>query len=116
MDMKRDDRRRAMARVRVHFRARFSASTRLEGTGRLVDLSLGCRIESAVPMESPMSLRLHIFATGIGRPLKISAARRAVGERPDLRAGRFSDDDYRAAPVGANGQRVELIGDGPRAG
>ena len=75
MDMKRDDRRRAMARVRVHFRTRFSDSTRPEGTGRLVDLSLGgCPTESAVPMESAMSLRLHIFAPGIGRPLKISAA------------------------------------------
>ena len=39
-DMKTDDR-RAMPRVRVEFRTTFQTSTKLEGTGHMLDLSLG---------------------------------------------------------------------------
>ena len=73
-DMKTDDR-RAMPRVRVQFRATFSASPTLEGTGFLLDLSLGgCRIESPVIMEQGVSLELRIYAPGIAWPLMIEAA------------------------------------------
>src|SRR5437870_6487785 len=49
MDMKTVDR-RATPRLRVQFRTTFSGSTKLEGTGVMLDLSTGgCRIEVLLP-------------------------------------------------------------------
>ena len=73
-DMKRDDR-RAMPRIRVQFRATFCSSPTLEGTGVLLDLSLGgCRIESPVTMEQGVALELRIYAHNIEWPLMIQGA------------------------------------------
>ena len=73
-DMKTDDR-RAMPRVRVQFRATFSASPTLEGTGFLLDLSLrGCRIESHVTMKPGETWELRIYAPDIEWPLMIQGA------------------------------------------
>jgi hypothetical protein len=74
MDMKTEDR-RAMPRLRVQFRTTFSTSSRLEGTGNMLDLSMGgCRIESPVTVEPGVSLELRIYAPDIEWPLMIEAA------------------------------------------
>ena len=75
-DMKTTDR-RAMSRLRVIFPAMFtfSASTKLEGIGLMLDLSMGgCRIESPVTVEPGMSLELRIYAPDIDWPLMIESA------------------------------------------
>jgi hypothetical protein len=74
MDMKTEER-RATPRLRVQFRITFSASTKLEGTGIVRDLSTGgCRIESPVLMVPGFSLELRIYAPDIEWPLMIEAA------------------------------------------
>jgi hypothetical protein len=74
MDMKTEDR-RATPRLRVQFRTTFSASSKLEGTGIMLDLSKGgCRIESPVTVEPGVSLELRIYAPDIEWPLMIEAA------------------------------------------
>ena len=74
VDMKTTDR-RATPRLRVQFRTTFSASSALEGTGLMLDLSSGgCRIESPVTVEPGMSLELHIYAPDLERPLMIDVA------------------------------------------
>jgi len=74
MDMKTDDR-RAMPRLRVQFRTTFSTSSKLEGAGNLLDLSMGgCRIESPITVEPGVSLELRIYAPDIEWPLMIEAA------------------------------------------
>lgn len=74
MDMKTVDR-RATPRLRVQFRTTFSASSTLEGTGIMLDLSTGgCRIESPVTVEPGMSLELRIYAPDFEWPLMIEAA------------------------------------------
>ena len=74
MDMKTDER-RTMPRLRVEFRTTFSISTKLEGTGHMLDLSLrGCRIESPVTVEQGVSLELRIYAPDIEWPLVIQGA------------------------------------------
>ena len=74
MEMKTEDR-RATPRLRVQFRTTFSAASKLEGTGTMLDLSLGgCRIESPVTVESGVSLELRIYAPDIEWPLMIEAA------------------------------------------
>ena len=74
MDMRTEDR-RAMPRLRVQFRTTFSGSTILEGTGVMLDLSMGgCRIESQVTVEPGVSLELRIYAPDIEWPLMIEAA------------------------------------------
>ena len=74
MDMKTEDR-RATPRLRVQFRTTFSASSKLEGTGIILDLSTGgCRIESPVTVEPGMSLELRIYAPDIEWPLMVEAA------------------------------------------
>ncbi len=74
MDMKSSDR-RTTPRLRVQFRATFSASSRLEGTGIMLDLSTGgCRIESPVTVEPGMSLELRIYAPDVEWPLMVEAA------------------------------------------
>jgi len=74
MDMRKEDR-RAMPRLRVQFRTTFSGSTILEGTGFMLDLSMGgCRIESQVTVEPGVSLELRIYAPDIEWPLMIEAA------------------------------------------
>jgi hypothetical protein len=74
MDMKTEDR-RATPRLRVQFRTTFSASSTLEGTGIILDLSSGgCRIESPVTVEPGVSLELRIYAPDVEWPLMIEAA------------------------------------------
>jgi hypothetical protein len=74
MDMKTEDR-RATPRLRVQFRTTFSASSKLEGAGTILDLSLGgCRIESPVTVEPGVSLELRIYAPDVEWPLMIEAA------------------------------------------
>ena len=74
MEMKTTDR-RAMPRLRVQFRTTFSASSTLEGTGIVLDLSTGgCRIESPVLMVPGFSLELRIHVPDIEWPLMIDAA------------------------------------------
>lgn len=74
MDMKTVDR-RATPRLRVQFRTTFSDSTKLEGTGIILDLSTGgCRIESPVTVEPGVSLELRIYAPDIEWPLMVEAA------------------------------------------
>jgi hypothetical protein len=74
MDMKTADR-RATPRLRVQFRTTFSAASKLEGTGIMLDLSAGgCRIESPVTVEPGASLELRIYAPDIEWPLMIEAA------------------------------------------
>jgi hypothetical protein len=74
MDMKTEDR-RAMPRLRVQFRTTFSASSKLEGTGLVLDLSTGgCRIESPIIVEPGVSLELRIYAPNVEWPLMIEAA------------------------------------------
>jgi len=74
MDLKTTDR-RATPRLRVQFRTTFSASSTLEGTGIILDLSTGgCRIESPVTVEPGMSLELRIYAPNVEWPLMVEAA------------------------------------------
>lgn len=73
-DMKTEDR-RTTPRLRVQFRTTFSASPTLEGTGLMLDLSVGgCRIESSVSVEPGALLELRIYAPDIEWPLMIEAA------------------------------------------
>ena len=74
MDMKTVDR-RAASRLRVQFRTMFSCSTKLEGTGVVLDLSTGgCRLESPVTMMPGVSLDLRIYVPDFRWPLMIEAA------------------------------------------
>lgn len=74
MDMKTTDR-RMTPRLRVQFRTMFSADSTLEGTGIMLDLSMGgCRIESPVTVEPGMSLELRIYAPDVEWPLMVEAA------------------------------------------
>ena len=73
-EMKMEDR-RVMPRLRVQFRTTFSVSSRLEGTGIMLDLSTGgCRIESPVTVEPGVSLELRIYAPDVEWPLMVEAA------------------------------------------
>jgi hypothetical protein len=73
-DMRTEDR-RATPRLRAQFRTTFSTSSKLEGTGNILDLSMGgCRIESPVTVEPGLSLELRIYAPDIEWPLMIEAA------------------------------------------
>ena len=74
MDLKTDNR-RATPRLRVQFRTTFSTASQLEGTGTMLDLSLGgCRIESPVTVEPGVSLELRIYAPDSEWPIMIEAA------------------------------------------
>jgi hypothetical protein len=74
MDMKTEDR-RATPRLRVQFRTTFSSSSKVEGTGIMLDLSAGgCRIESLVSVEPGLSLELRIFVPDLEWPLMVEAA------------------------------------------
>ena len=67
--------RRATPRFQVQFRTTLSASAKVEGTGVMLDLSLGgCCMESAVPVEPGVSLKLSIAVPGFTWPLMIEAA------------------------------------------
>ncbi len=71
----RTEERRAMPRLRVQFRTTFSDSTKLEGAGNMLDLSMGgCRIESPVLMVPRFSLELRIHVPDLEWPLMIDAA------------------------------------------
>ncbi len=73
-DMKTTDR-RVTPRLRVQFRTAFSASSKLEGTGIMLDLSTGgCRIESPVTLEPGLSLELRIDVPDMEWPLMVEAA------------------------------------------
>jgi hypothetical protein len=74
MDMKTADR-RAAPRLRVQFSTTFSDSTKLEGTGLLLDLSTGgCRIESLVAVEPGILVELRIHVPNFEWPLLIEVA------------------------------------------
>jgi hypothetical protein len=74
IDMKTVDR-RTTPRLRVQFRTTFSASTKLDGMGVMLDLSTGgCRIESPVTVEPGVSLELRIYAPDVEWPLMVEAA------------------------------------------
>jgi hypothetical protein len=74
MDMKTPDRRTA-PRFRVQFRTTPSVSTKMEGTGVMLDLSTGgCRIESPGTVEPGFSLKLSIYVPDLDWPLTIEAA------------------------------------------
>jgi len=73
-DMKMPER-RATPRFLVQFRTTLSATTKLEGTGVMLDLSTGgCRIESPVILEPGVSLKLSISVPDVDWPLMIEAA------------------------------------------
>ena len=73
-DMKTTDR-RMTPRLRVQFHTTFSASSGLEGTGIMLDLSTGgCRIVSPVTVEPGLSLELRIYAPSMEWPLLIAVA------------------------------------------
>jgi PilZ domain len=73
-DMKTTDR-RTTPRLPVHFRTRFTDATKLEGTGIMLDLSMGgCRIESSVIVETGMSLELRIYMPHVVWRLLIETA------------------------------------------
>ena len=75
MDMKMADR-RATPRLRVQFRTTHSDSTKVEGTGLLLDLSTGgCRLESQVTVEPSLSLELRIYVPNLEWPIIIETAR-----------------------------------------
>ena len=74
MDMKRADR-RATPRLRVQFRTTFSASSKLEGTGVMLDLSRGgCRVESSVLVQLSVALELRIYLPDLAWPLMVEEA------------------------------------------
>ncbi len=74
MDLRTSDR-RATPRLRVQFHTTFSGSTKLDGTGLLLDLStFGCRIESPVTVGLGISLELRIYVPDLEEPLMIEAA------------------------------------------
>ena len=74
-EMKATDR-RVTPRLRVQLHTLFSDSTKLEGIGTMLDVSMGgCRLESVATVEPGMSLELRIIhAPDIEWPLKIEAA------------------------------------------
>ena len=95
-DMKREDR-RAMPRLRVQFRTTFSDSTRLEGSGIMLDLSTGgCRIESPVLMVPGFSLELRIHVPDLDWPLMIEAAslQWVSGQTFGLAFSRMTDTEH----------------------
>src|ERR1700704_6066072 len=74
MDMKTNDR-RTIPRLHVQFRTTFLGASPLEGTGLMLDLSMGgCRIQSRVIVEPGASLELRVHAPDIGWPLMIEEA------------------------------------------
>ncbi len=75
IDMKTANR-RAAPRLHVQFSTTFSGSTKLEGTGLILDLSTGgCRIESLVAVEPGISVELRIHVPDLEWPLMIEAAK-----------------------------------------
>jgi hypothetical protein len=68
--------RRATPRFRLQFRTAFSGLRALEGTGTILDLSLGgCRVESQVTVQEGVSLELRVYAPDLEWPLMIDEAR-----------------------------------------
>ena len=64
-----------MPRLRVQFRTTFSDSTKLEGIGVMLDLSMGgCRLESPISVVPGFSLELRIYVPNLDWPLMIEAA------------------------------------------
>jgi hypothetical protein len=73
-DMKTPER-RAARRLRVQFRTTFSTAGDLEGTGGLLDLSVGgCRIESPVVVRPGLFLEVRIHVPHLEWPLMIDEA------------------------------------------
>ena len=75
MDMQMEDR-RATPRFRVQFRATVADPSKTEGTGLLLDLSVGgCRMEcSLLPLAPGIALELRIYVSGLEWPLMIDGA------------------------------------------
>jgi hypothetical protein len=96
LDMRTEDR-RATPRLRAQFRTTFSTSSKLEGTGNILDLSMGgCRIESPVTVEPGLSLELRIYAPDIEWPLMIEAAsvQWVSGQTFGLAFSRMTDTEH----------------------
>ncbi len=73
-DMKAQDR-RVTPRFKVQFRTTFSSAPTLDGTGTILDLSIGgCRAESAASLTPGHTLELRIYAPGLDWPLMVEAA------------------------------------------
>jgi hypothetical protein len=73
-DMKTPER-RAARRLRVQFRTTFSTAGEVEGTGNLLDLSMGgCRIESPVAMTPGFFLEVRIHVPHLEWPLMVDEA------------------------------------------
>jgi hypothetical protein len=52
-----------MPRLLVQFHITFSASSKLEGTGTMLDLSLGgCRITNPITVKPDVSMELRVYA------------------------------------------------------
>jgi len=67
--------RRNTPRYRVQFRTTVSTSTMLEGTGVLLDISMGgCRIQSWIAIERGTMVELRIHVPDLAWPLIIEAA------------------------------------------
>ncbi len=73
-DLKAADR-RTTPRFRVQFRTTFAGTTKVEGTGVVLDLSLGgARVESGLAPQLGARLELRIYASGQGWPLMVDGA------------------------------------------
>jgi hypothetical protein len=67
--------RRAAPRFRVQFRTTFAGVTKVEGTGLILDLSLGgARVESRFAPEPSAGLELRIYVPGQDWPLMVDGA------------------------------------------
>ncbi|MEK6784628.1 MAG: PilZ domain-containing protein [Nitrospirota bacterium] len=67
--------RRITPRFRVQFRTTFCAAPTLDGTGTILDLSVGgCRVESTASPTPGLTLELRIYAQNVDWPLMIEAA------------------------------------------
>jgi hypothetical protein len=67
---------RKHVRVRVQFRSHFSAKgKKIQGDGELLDLSPeGCRIKSAVGVQTGLELELCIFTANEANPITVDGA------------------------------------------
>lgn len=73
-DMKTPER-RAARRLRVQFRTTFSPAGEIEGTGSLLDLSMGgCRIESPVAVTLDLFVEVRIYVPHLEWPLMVDEA------------------------------------------
>lgn len=66
---------RASPRFRVLFRSTFSAGSKLEGEGTVMDLSVGgCKVHSTTGVSLDSTLELRIYVPGLDWPLMVDSA------------------------------------------